>query len=287
LQYDYAVADPLEEIRRLAKFDDDLPLKVERATDRLNAQTGKAAIGKTAAAKGKPIAKYQPAAIGLWPLLGTLAAICLLWTTPVVYPIKLLVVFFHELSHAIMAVLTGGRVTAINLDPMQGGVTYTLGGNGFLTAGAGYLGSLLWGGAILSAATRLRHPRIVTGVLAGILLLVSLFWIRPMVSFGMLFSLLAGAGLLATSLRVPDRVNAFLLQVIGLTSLLYVPLDILEDTVLNSAQLSDARILAQMTLIPTVVWGGLWTGLSMAAGWWFLRKAVAAPSDAQKVRRSG
>jgi len=43
-------------------------------------------------------------------LLITLVAILFLWNTWVVYPLKILVVFFHELSHGLMAVVTGGSI---------------------------------------------------------------------------------------------------------------------------------------------------------------------------------
>lgn len=37
---------------------------------------------------------------------------------------QMLVIAFHEFGHAITAVLTGGRVKSISLDPNEGGVTH-------------------------------------------------------------------------------------------------------------------------------------------------------------------
>ncbi|MEQ9673608.1 MAG: M50 family metallopeptidase, partial [Roseovarius indicus] len=66
--------------------------------------------------------------------------IALLWQTPVVMPLKLLVVFLHELSHAVATVLTGGSVVGMSLDPMQGGSVTARGGWRFVILSAGYLG---------------------------------------------------------------------------------------------------------------------------------------------------
>ena len=80
--------------------------------------------------------------VGLW----------FMWNTSLVYPLKIFVVLLHEISHGIASVLTGGTIERITLDPRQGGACYCGGGNNFLTLSAGYLGSLLWGGAMFSAA---------------------------------------------------------------------------------------------------------------------------------------
>ena len=58
---------------------------------------------------------------GHWQIFAILAVVFALWATPVVLPLKLLVVFFHELSHALVAILTGGRVESFSVDFRQGG----------------------------------------------------------------------------------------------------------------------------------------------------------------------
>ena len=85
-------------------------------------------------------------------------ALWLLWPTVWIYPFKIFVVFLHELSHAVAGLATGGTVQRITLDPAEGGATYVNGGNAFVMLSAGYLGSLLWGLAILLIAR--TKPRI-------------------------------------------------------------------------------------------------------------------------------
>ena len=56
-------------------------------------------------------------------LVSALGVIFLLWEYPVLYPLKLLVVFFHESSHALMTVFTGGEV--IEMVIANGGIEYS------------------------------------------------------------------------------------------------------------------------------------------------------------------
>ena len=94
-----------------------------------------------------------------WQLALIPVLVFALWNTPVVFPVKVLVVFLHELSHGLAAVLTGGSIVAISLSVQQGGEATTLGGNGFIILSAGYLGSLLFGVAMLLIAVRTHADR--------------------------------------------------------------------------------------------------------------------------------
>jgi len=67
----------------------------------------------------------------------------ILWDTPVIYPIKLFVVILHELSHAIMGLATGGKITAMSVGLDLSGKCQIEGGNQIAIASVGYLGSLI------------------------------------------------------------------------------------------------------------------------------------------------
>jgi hypothetical protein len=193
-----------------------------------------------------------------------------LWDTAIIYPVKLFVVLLHEVSHAGAAVATGGTVERILLNANQGGATYTLGGNAFLTLSAGYLGSLLWGALfIVLAFNRWLRPRWILGGVGASVLLLTLFLVRGM--FGMGFGILFAAALLAGAKFLSQGLNRALLLGLGLTSSLYAILDIKSD-VLDRPQLpSDAAMLAEMTGIPTAVWGFLWIGIALLVCAWLLR----------------
>jgi hypothetical protein len=193
-----------------------------------------------------------------------------LWDTAIIYPVKLFVVLLHEVSHAGAAVATGGTVERILLNANQGGATYTLGGNAFLTLSAGYLGSLLWGALfIMLAFNRWLRPRWILGGVGASVLLLTLFLVRGF--FGMGFGILFAAALLAGAKFLSQGVNRALLLGLGLTSTLYAILDIKSD-VLDRPQLpSDAAMLAEMTGIPTAAWGFLWIGIALLVSAWLLR----------------
>jgi len=185
-------------------------------------------------------------------------SVTLLWRTPFVWPLRVLVVFFHELSHGLAAIATGGAIERIEVVAAEGGLCLTRGGSAFVTLSAGYLGSLAWGAAALLAASRTRHDRAVLAALAGVVIVATLLWVRPIFSFGFGFHAIAGLTIAAVAAWLPAVVADAALRVFGLASCLYVVPDIYSDTIARSGLVSDARLLAGMTGIPTVVWGALW-----------------------------
>lgn len=199
-------------------------------------------------------------------------ALWLLWDTPVVYPLKIFVVLLHEVSHALAAVATGGSLSHITLDPNQGGATWTRGGSAFLTLSAGYLGSLGWG-ALMVEAARARRVRtdLVNGVAGGLVVALTLLYVRN--GFGLLFGLLFGAALVAASRKLSGAANRTLLLTLGLTSTLYAILDIKSDVLDRPHLRSDAFMLAELTGVPTVVWGVLWIAAALGVAFLLLRRA--------------
>ena len=102
--------------------------------------------------------------------------------------VKLVTVAFHEASHAMAAVCTGGRVLAIKIDPDEGGQTTMLGGNPYITLPAvcvvcriathfdkGYLGSSLIGSVLVFAGFDVTASKI-AAVLLALCLLFVLWW---------------------------------------------------------------------------------------------------------------
>jgi hypothetical protein len=204
------------------------------------------------------------------------SAIWYLWDTPAVYALKVFVVLLHEISHAMMAVATGGRIERIVLDPNQGGLCYCGGGNTFLTSSAGYLGSLAWGGFMVAAGQMKRiNSRWVTGAVGLLVVGLTLAYVRNV--FGFWFGLAFGSALLFGAARLSAAVNQGILLTLGLTSCLYAILDIKSDVLDRPEHQSDAAMLADLTGVPTVVWGVLWITVAvLASAWlfqWSYRKA--------------
>ena len=198
-----------------------------------------------------------------WQMLVLAGAVFALWSTPVVLPLKLLVVLFHELAHGLAALATGGSIDSLTVTPDQGGLAYTRGGNRFAILSAGYLGSLIMGLVVFAVALRSKADRALLAFLGVVILLVAVLYIRE--TFALAFSLAAGAAMLAGARWLPTLGADLILRVIGLASMVYVPYDILSDTILRSHLQSDARLLAEEIGGATLLWGGLWLIASLAA----------------------
>ncbi len=191
----------------------------------------------------------------LLPLALGLAAL-VLWDTVVAYLFRVFVVFLHEISHGLAAVLTGGRIVSIGLSIDEGGVCGTRGGWRFVVLSAGYLGSLLFGALfLLLGGRRRRAPGVIT-VIGLFTLVVTLLYVRSW--FGFLYGLAAAAVFLLVAARLQPAVSEMLLAAVGVMSCLYAVWDIASDVLLRSVPISDAAALANLTGIPGIIWGLLW-----------------------------
>lgn len=199
-------------------------------------------------------------ASSLLVLVATVAAVTLLWNTPVIWPLKIMTVFFHEISHGLACLATGGTFGTITISANEGGLHLGAGGSRFIVLSAGYLGSLLWGCGLLLLAAWVKRDAIVVGVLGISLGLITLGCVRNGFGFG--FGLATSAALVISARFAGHAVNELILQIIGATSALYVIPDIWSDVIARSGR-SDATMLAEYTLIPAIVWGGMWLILSL------------------------
>ena len=208
-------------------------------------------------------------------LLLIFIGIVFLWNTLFVYPLKIFVVFMHEVSHGLAAVATGGRIVEIQINPQQGGYARTQGGSRFLTLTAGYLGSLLWGGLILLLAARTHFDKVISILIGVGMVAISIGYGES--TFTYLFGIGFGIALVAIGFYLPEAFNDWVLRIIGVTSCLYAILDIKSDVLDRSNLPSDARMLSEITGIPTAAWGVLWILIAIALTLWFLYLAGKTP----------
>ena len=201
-------------------------------------------------------------------LLLIFIGIVFLWDTLFVYPLKIFVVFMHEVSHGLAAVVTGGKIVEIQVNQQQGGHALTQGGSRFWTLTAGYLGSLLWGGLILLLAARTHLDKAISVIIGLGMVAISIGFGES--TFTYLFGISFGVVLLAVGFFLPEVVNDWTLRVIGVTSCLYAILDIKSDILDRSHLRSDARMLSEITGLPTLFWGILWILIAIGLTGWFL-----------------
>jgi hypothetical protein len=71
------------------------------------------------------------------------------WNIPgarvIINPLKLFTIGWHELCHIMAAILTGGTILRVTIDPILGGATIVEGGHPPTILSAGYIGSTLLG----------------------------------------------------------------------------------------------------------------------------------------------
>lgn len=207
----------------------------------------------------------------------------LFWSFPVVYPTKILAVFFHELGHAVMTWCLGGQVVDLEISANQGGSTSFVGANAILVLNAGYLGSALIGSAILIVSTRTNLDKLVLFGLSCVL-----YWVSGNLmpeGFGAQFLKAFGIFGGVTSLVMPTIWSEAVLVHISTTTALYVIYDIFSDISKPAGYgVSDALLLWEMTGIPAVFWGALW----FATSCWILHTSwlVAVSSGVSEVVNS-
>lgn len=218
-----------------------------------------------------------------WQLMTITLLIFLAWNSPVVLPLKFLVVYMHELAHGLAAVFTGGSIVEISLSPQQGGFAITRGGSRFLILTAGYLGSILIGAALFLIALRTEADRLVMGLFGIIMLLVTVFYVREL--FPLVFCSATGLAMIAAARFLSRTINDMALRVIGLASVIYVPYDIFDDTIRRSGARSDAYMLSEEFGGPTMVWGALWLALSLAVIVLCVRYGLGTDSNISFKRR--
>lgn len=194
------------------------------------------------------------------------------WNTFIVYPIKLFVVLIHEMSHGLVAVLTGGRIVEISLDQFLGGLTTTQGGNKFLTASAGYLGSISLGALLFFSSFDKKVSIWFTTGLAILLLIFAANFIVGVV--GHVVAVGSAIILVISPRFFNKKVNEIILQSLGLVSAFYVLIDIKEDLLSGINYQTDTAILESITGIPSTLFALVWLIISGVVIFFLIKKLI-------------
>lgn len=212
-------------------------------------------------------------------LIGFLALGLVMFAWPAV---RQLITVGHEGGHALVAVLSGRRLSGIRLHSDTSGLTLTRGrprGPGMVaTLFAGYpAASLLGLGAAALAGS--GHSAGLLWLAVGLLALM-LVKIRNL--YGLAVVLGTGAAVALASWYAPPEWLAWFAFAIAWLLLLAGPRPVLETVLHRShrqAPHSDAAQLARLTKVPRMVWSVLWlvmTGGSLLRGASWLLPGLAA-----------
>ncbi len=179
------------------------------------------------------------------------------------YPFQLFGTFVHELSHGLMAMLTGGEFRRFAVNPDLSGIAWSAGGARWLISSAGYIGSAVFGGLlVLLRAHGISAERLLMGL--GIILgLLCLLFVRNL--FGIASGLTLAAALFLAGQRLPTRWAHLAVLFLGVQMMLD-GLNSLIGLIHMSAAghaLTDAGNMQRDTGIPALVWSVVWMIISL------------------------
>lgn len=216
-------------------------------------------------------------------LVTAFAAIYFLWNSAqlnwLIYPLRLLVTFIHETSHALAAIVTGGELNEFVVNPDGSGFVSVSGGNPILIAPAGYLGTAIFGVWLFIANNRMRSVRILafalglaTFVFSMMLLYFDNFapnaWEGENTQLAIMIGTATGGGLMLIGWLTHKYFVRWLLLVLAMCCSLEALLDI---TFIASAsdqsgiQRSDLYKFAELTQIfNATTWAYIWIIIAIA-----------------------
>jgi hypothetical protein len=214
------------------------------------------------------------------------------WDSPVLWPLKLLVVMMHESGHALATLLTGGSVDRVTLAANESGACLSHLPASMLAQvavySAGYVGSALAGAFLLLATFRLRLRRLVLVASSVYLALMGVLYAGD--GFTLAFCMGTALVLGLAAKYLPDGGVDMLNLFLAALSVLYVAFDLRSDLWNGAARsVSDAALLASLTPVPSWAWASLWSFVSIALLALFARWSLRAerPEDLDHSLTSG
>jgi len=187
------------------------------------------------------------------------------WGPLALYPFTLFTTWVHECGHAVAAVLLGGSVASVTIEPDTSGLTRSLVPASRLARGiiasAGYLTASIVGCFLLTATRVERRAKPILWGIGVFMLITLVLWIRNL--FGAVVVIGWAAALLAIAQRRTARGFAsFVLSVLGIQVALNAVFNIRVLFLVNGP--SDAQTMATLFLAPAWFWASLWMAMSVA-----------------------
>jgi hypothetical protein len=228
-------------------------------------------------------------------------AALLLWSTPVMLPLRLLVTLVHEAGHATIAMLCGATVQSVTINANEGGLTHfslaTRSTWAMVAIGsAGYVGTAIVGGALLELASKTNRAGVALGALATVVAAIGLAWVPWSTDpdaqaaaatgsssgdgrFTILCCVLYVVVLVGLAVQPHVVVRRVALVAIATALCLGAVQDLrLVFSLSRTGGLSDATIVASVAPLPAWCWAGLWFVLGVGACGLGLWSALTSPA---------
>ena len=203
-------------------------------------------------------------------LLATGVISLILWYIPyaqfALYPLRLFVTFVHEACHAVVTILTGGRVAEIQVLQNSSGWTLSEGGIPSLICSAGYVGTAIWGAIILQVSKNANTGNRGLGSIGAFILAITLLWVRPWGEG--LFGFIVGIGiamlLFGLAKTLDKKAAAFALSFLSVQLSLNALLDLRTLLFLTTQTniKNDAVFMVNYAGMAPWFWSFLWAGIA-------------------------
>ena len=189
-------------------------------------------------------------------------AMAVSWVPILHTPFSWMETFFHEISHGLAALLTGGDVRAMRLELNGSGLCTVRGGVLFIIAFAGYAGAALWGGLIYLIADHVsaRSADRIAFAIAGLIAMTAIFWARDPVTWLILAAIAVPFVVILITKTLPGEREV--IQFCGL----YVLINAIRAPLhlIDGSDRGDGATLQQLTWVPEIVWVLIWMALGLA-----------------------
>lgn len=170
--------------------------------------------------------------------------------------------FFHEISHGISALVSGGSIVSVTLDYAGSGLCVTQGGIRFLVSFSGYAGSAVFAMSLYLLTEKInpKTSTLLLLIIEATILITLLLWARNISTYVILI-LMAGSFAVAYKLSSSTYLNYFLkfLAVFVVLDAIRSPLVLLDGT-----HSGDAATLSRLTFIPGIIWVIIWFLIGLA-----------------------
>ncbi|MFK7810259.1 MAG: M50 family metallopeptidase [Saprospiraceae bacterium] len=171
----------------------------------------------------------------------------------ILYPITLLVTFLHEFGHALGALITGGEVLSVQINPNGSGMTTTRGGFRSIILMGGYIGSAILGNILFYMGSKQgKVSQIGLNVLAVLMIVVGFIWFDGLYTTGFLMVFALALFFIANRTSLDREAMMFL----GLACLFHIVQDF------RVGPSSDLEMYAELfVFIPKTVWMYIWLAI--------------------------
>lgn len=178
------------------------------------------------------------------------------------WPLNWIETYFHEISHGLAAILTGGKIHEIVIRLNGSGYCQYSGGWHGLTAFAGYTGAILAGVAMyLSARMLQKKSAIISALMVGLVAITLILYARDIITI-LILSALIGLFYFSSSDKYSNYFNQTE-EFIGI----YVLLNAIRSPfhLFDGRHIGDGAALSEMTYLPEIIWVGAWMSIGVYA----------------------